>query len=90
MKVAADLVRRGCTISIPFGEDSDYDLIADYSGNLHRVQVKFTKSNGCIVLIRCRLHSLTKGKVRQTKHYTAEMIDWIAVYDVTSDRCYCR
>ncbi len=26
--------------SFPFGEDSDYDLIADLDGELHRVQVK--------------------------------------------------
>lgn len=88
LKVAADLIRRGSSISIPFGEDSSYDLIADCRGKLHRVQVKFTKSNGRIILIRCRSHSLTKGKVKQTKHYTAEMVDWIAVYDQTSDRCY--
>ena len=30
LKVAADLIDRGCRISIPFGEDCDYDLIADY------------------------------------------------------------
>jgi hypothetical protein len=41
-----------------------------------------------MMLVRCRSHSLTKGKVRHTKHYTAKMIDWIAVYDRTSDRCY--
>ncbi|HET9593383.1 MAG TPA: group I intron-associated PD-(D/E)XK endonuclease [Solirubrobacterales bacterium] len=40
LKVAADLIDRGCRISIPFGEDCDYDLIADYEGRLHRVQVK--------------------------------------------------
>lgn len=33
-------------------------------------------------------NSMTKGKVRQTKRYTPEMIDWIAVYDRTTDRCY--
>ena len=88
LKVAADLIERGCRLSIPFGEDCDYDLIADYEGRLHRIQVKFTESNGSRILIRCRSHSLTKGKVRQTKHYTASMIDWIAVYDRTSDRCY--
>lgn len=88
LKVAADLANRGCCISIPFGEDCDYDLVADFEGILHRVQVKYTKSNGQIILMRCRSHSLTKGKVRQTKYYTAEMVDWIAVYDQTSDRCY--
>jgi PD-(D/E)XK nuclease superfamily protein len=88
LKVAADLIDRGCRISIPFGEDHDYDLIADYEGRLHRVQVKYTQSDGDVVVVRCRSHSLTKGKVRATKLYTAAMIDWIAAYDTTSDRCY--
>jgi hypothetical protein len=48
LKVAADLLRRGCRLSIPFGEDSDYDLIADFEGRLHRVQAKFTESDGSI------------------------------------------
>lgn len=88
MKVAADLLDRGCQLSIPFGEDCDYDLIADAGSVLHRIQVKYTESNGQVILVRCRSHSLTKGKIRQTKHYTAETIDWIAVYDRTTDRCY--
>ena len=29
LKVAADLVARGCRLSLPFGEDHDYDLIAE-------------------------------------------------------------
>jgi hypothetical protein len=70
LKVAADLIDRGCRLSIPFGEDCDYDLIADYEGRLHRVQVKYTQSNGQVVVLRCRSHSLTKGKVRATKLYT--------------------
>jgi hypothetical protein len=88
LRVAADLLARGCLLSFPFGEDCDYDLIADFGGRLHRIQVKFAQSDGRMVLVRCRSHSLTKGKVRQTKHYTAEMVDWIAVYDSTTDRCY--
>ena len=88
LKVAADLLERGCKLSVPFGEDCDYDLVADAGSVLHRIQVKYTESNGMIILIRCRSHSLTKGKVRHTKHYTAETVDWIAVYDRTTDRCY--
>ena len=57
LKVAADLVARGCELSIPFGEDSSYDLIADYEGRLHRVQVKYTQSNGQVVVVNCRSHS---------------------------------
>lgn len=88
LKVAADLVARGCELSIPFGEDSSYDLIADFEGRLHRVQVKYAKSDGRVVVVRCRSHSLTKGKVRRTKIYTTAMVDWIAVFDATTDRCY--
>jgi hypothetical protein len=88
LKVAADLAARRCAISLPFGEDCDYDLIADFEGRLHRIQVKYTESDGRVVVVRCRSHSLTNGKVRRTKVYTAAMIDWIAVYDATTDRCY--
>jgi hypothetical protein len=88
LKVACDLIERGCKLSLPYGEDIDYDLITDYRGILHRVQVKFTRSDGSRVVIRCRSHSLTSGKIRRTKLYTAEMVDWIAAYDATSERCY--
>ena len=88
LKVACDLLDRGCKLSIPFGEDCDYDLIADYAGILHRVQVKFTRSDGVRVFVKCQSHSLTNGRVRRTKHYTAETVDWIAVYDATTKTCY--
>lgn len=88
LKVAADLATRGCSVSFPFGEDCDYDLIADFEGILHRVQVKYTESDGKVINVRCISHSLTNGKIRRTKHYTADTVDWIAIYDRTSDRCY--
>lgn len=88
LMVAADLRRRGFKIAIPFGEDWDYDLIFEREGKLERVQVKYATSDGDRILIRCRSHSLTKGRVKRTKHYTAAIIDWMAVYDPTSNRCY--
>ena len=88
LKVAADLVARGCRLSLPYGEDHDYDLVADYEGRLHRVQVKYTKSDGQVIKVKCFSHSLTAGKIRSTKRYTVAMVDWIVAYDVTTDRCY--
>jgi hypothetical protein len=86
--VAADLLRRGHRIAIPYGEDWNYDLILCRNETLERVQCKYTRSDGNVVVIRCRSHSLTNGRVRVTKLYTAKMIDWIAAYDSTTDRCY--
>jgi len=88
LAVALDLRRRGHRICFPYGEDCDYDLVVDRGGQLERVQVKYTESDGCIVQVRCRSHSLTNGRVKQTKRYTAETIDWLAVWDATTDTCY--
>jgi PD-(D/E)XK endonuclease len=88
LMVAADLRRRGFKLAFPYGEDWDYDLIIEREGRLERVQVKYTTSDGATVVVRPRSFSLTNGKVRSVKHYTVDNIDWLAVYDVTSDRCY--
>jgi hypothetical protein len=88
LMVAADLRRRGYRICIPFGEDCDYDLVVDRHGKLERVQVKYATSDGSTVVVRCRSHSLTNGRVRATKHYTADTVDWIAVWESTSGVTY--
>jgi hypothetical protein len=88
LKVATDLVERGYKIAIPYGEDSDFDLIFSRAGRLERVQVKHASSNGAFISVQCSSHSLTKGRVKTTKLYTAAMIDWLAVYDPTTVRCY--
>jgi hypothetical protein len=86
--VAADIVRRGWEIAIPWGENSDFDLIAYRVDEIQRVQVKYAGTPRDTIPVRCCSHSLTNGRVRHTKHYTAETIDWIAVYHQPSDRCY--
>jgi hypothetical protein len=88
LMVAADLLRKGCRVAFPYGEDCDYDLIIERAGKLERVQVKHATSNGEVIVVQCRSLSLTHGKVKRVKRYTAETIDWLAVYDVTTERCY--
>src|SRR3712207_1370711 len=88
LAVAFDLRRRGHPVAFPYGEDCDYDLIVDREGRLERVQVKYARSNGRVLEIRCRSHSLTNGKVRQTKRYTAGTIEWLAAYDAQTGLCY--
>jgi len=88
LMVAADLRRRGYKIAIPFGEDCDFDLVLIRDDRLERVQVKYAESDGVVIRVRCQSHSLTNGKVRKTKRYTAKIIDLLAVYDNTSSRCF--
>jgi hypothetical protein len=89
LKVAADLRARGYRIAIPYGEDWDFDLIlCRDDGSFERVQVKYVRSDGCVIEAPCRSYSLTNGKVKATKRYTAAEIDWLAVWDATTDRCF--
>src|SRR5947208_4135969 len=88
LMVAADLRRRGYKIALPYGEDWDYDLIIERHGRLERVQVKHFTSDGSIIHVRCYSKSLTNGRVKRTKQYTADTVDWIAVWDPTTGRPY--
>jgi hypothetical protein len=88
LKIATDLVAQRYRILLPFGEDHDYDLVIDDGSAFQRVQVKYTTSAGDVVTVRCFSHSLTNGRVRVTKRYTADTIDWMAVWDATTDRCF--
>lgn len=88
LRIAADLVARGYRVAIPFGEDCDFDLLLIRDSGIERVQVKHVKSDGQVIPVRCRSHSLTNGKVRRTKHYTSDTIDLLAIYDAATDACF--
>ena len=89
LKVATDLRARGYKIAFPYGEDWDFDLIlCRASGALERVQVKYARSDTRVISVAARSRSLTNGRVKATKHYTSAIIDWLAVWDATMDRCY--
>lgn len=88
IRVAADLLRRGYQVAFPFGEDWDFDLIVHRHGRLERVQVKHVRSDRRLIEVRCSSQSLTAGRCVAVKRYTAALIDWLAVYDRTTDRCF--
>jgi PD-(D/E)XK endonuclease len=83
--VLADLHRKGYGVAIPFGHDLPFDLILirKETGELERVQCKYTVSDGRSLDVRCQS---TSAWVAHT--YGAHEVDWIAVFDVTTDRCY--
>jgi len=81
--VMADVSKKGYKIAIPMGEDWDYDLIVLKNRKLERVQVKYTESDGRVIHASCC--STNNWNI---KKYSQQMIDWLAVYDKTSDKCY--
>ncbi len=83
--VIADLIRQGHDVAIPFGHNQPFDLIVvrKEDGRLERVQVKYTTSDGRVVKVKVES---TSAWVRHK--YTPEEVDWMAVYDATTDRCF--
>lgn len=88
LMIAADLRRRGYRIAFPYGEDCDYDLIVDRDGKLERVQVKHVTSNGPRRARSMPLAVTHQRRVRATKRYTAATVDWMAVWDATTNAAY--
>jgi len=82
--IMADAAKRGYKVAIPIGDDWDYDLIVLRNGKLERVQCKYVESKDGRLEIPCRSTS-TGGRV---KKYTKQMIDWLAVYDKITNKCY--
>ena len=83
--ILADLQRQGHGIAIPFGHDLPFDLIVvrKENGALEKVQCKYTTSNGRVIFAK-----VTSTSAWVHHRYTKDEVDWIAVYDATTDQCF--
>ena len=87
-KTITEALVRGYSVYLPFDEDEKTDLVVDRNGKLEKVQCKATTSDGKRVLAKARSTSSWSSKTKQQVKYTEKDIDWLVVYDFTSDRCY--
>ena len=80
--------QEGCHVSLPYGENSRYDMIVDVQGKLIRVQVKTSSlknnSNDAITF-SCRSSHVNSTGVKNIK-YTDEEIDYFATF--WEGQCY--
>lgn len=84
----ADMIQRGYKVAIPYGENWRYDLIVERGFGLERVQVKYVESKGESFVVKCHSSSHMAGNQYSAKPYSADEVDWIAVYDGSSQRGY--
>ena len=81
--VMADALKRGYKVALPLGEDWRFDLIILKGKELLRVQCKYVESTSGVIKVRCETHD-----GRSYYRYREEDLDYIAVYDKITDRCY--
>lgn len=79
-------ISQGCTVSIPYGDSSKYDFIADIDGKLLKIQVKTSSlKDENSIHFSCRTtHVNCKGV--KNERYSSEDIDFFATY--WDNKCY--
>ena len=83
LHVCADLMKKGWRISIPYGENNRYDLVAEKDGKFLRIQVKYvTPKNGALYL-----HCFSSNNW-SVQRYTSVQIDVIAAYNPLTEKVY--
>lgn len=79
-KIIYEFVKRGIQVSIPFGDNSRYDLIAEFNNKLNKIQIKYSSAvvqNGSINL-KCR-SSYNHTTNKHARTYQND-VDYIAFY----------
>jgi hypothetical protein len=77
----------GVDVYKPVAEGGRFDLIFDFDGRLWRVQCKWARRVGDVVLVRC--YSCRRAREgMQVRRYTPDEIDAFAAYCAELDRCY--
>jgi len=86
--VLAVLVQRGYLVSVPFGENHRYDLIADDGERPLRIQVKTGRlRHGVIAFNCCSSHGHRRYGPTSTRPYFGQ-IDYLAVYCPENGKIY--
>ncbi len=88
MAIMLALRQAGYAISVPFGENTRYDLVADDGACLHRVQCKTGRlRNGSVVFVTASSYAHHASPKVRTRHYQGE-IDLFGVYCPDTGACY--
>ena len=86
LKCLSAFVEQGCGVSIPYGDNSKYDFIADVGKKLFKIQVKTSSSKDeNAIMFSCRsTHVNCSGT--KNERYSSDEIDFFATY--WNNQCY--
>lgn len=88
LQCLAAFVAIGCSVSIPYGDNSKYDFIADKDGQLLKIQVKTSslkKNSQDAICFSCRSTHVNCSGVKNIR-YNENEIDYFATF--WEGKCY--
>jgi PD-(D/E)XK endonuclease len=87
LAIARAAYELGIDVYSPMGEGGRYDLIFDFVDRLVRVQCKWARRYGDVIVVRCYSARRTRdGLIRRP--YEPGEVDAFAAYCADLDRCY--
>lgn len=87
-QVLAKFVELGIPISIPFGDNASYDLVAEFNGKLNKIQIKSsTQTTEDVTLFKISKTRINSGQ-NITTYYTADEVDYYALYNIAKKEIY--
>lgn len=78
--VLAEFVKRGIQVSIPFGDNARYDLIAEFNGKLNKIQVKYCNQLSTTGSVSCPCASSTNHTTNKHLSTYENDVDYICFY----------
>lgn len=75
--VAQKFIEKGYIVSIPYGNNSRYDMIVDTDKNLYRIQVKHASINDNGSYTVNTSNTVTTASGNSKKYYAKEDVDFI-------------
>lgn len=76
----AEFIKYGIQVSIPFGDNSRYDLIADFNNKLNRIQVKYCNQQIKNGSINCPCSSSLNHTTNKNRTTYEDEIDYFVFY----------
>lgn len=84
MAIIRDLIFKRYIVSLPYGDNAPYDLIAQKGNKLIRIQCRTARSlNGAMAFKTCNTRTNLNGWVTKK----SKGFDWFGVYNKEYDKC---
>lgn len=84
-----EFIKRGVPVSLPYGDNIRYDMIAEFNGKLNKIQIKYCNqkiSNHNSISCPCS-SSANHTTNKHRDYYTKECVDYMGFYLVEWDEC---
>ena len=78
--ILAQFTKRNIQVSLPFGDNARYDMIADFNGKLNKIQVKYSSQLSENNSYICHVSSSTNHTTNKHMDRYIDQVDYIAVY----------